>query len=62
MNSVIKSVLPSIESCKEVVSSLAAACQRYIDEHDSYLDKTLADSFLIKKRLIERIERVFDEN
>lgn len=51
-----------IKDCIEALSQVGVAAQKYIDEHDKYLEREsdLKDSTFIKDRIKDKIARVVD--
>lgn len=62
MTEIEKKVTAALQACSEALSELTEKAQAYIEAHDAYLERNTRDSSLIKRRIIERIERVYDED
>lgn len=52
----------SLETCRERLSTMAAAARSYIELHDSYLEATARDAMFIKERMKRKVVRVYDED
>jgi hypothetical protein len=57
---ILNEVSEAISNCESKLSSVGEIAQLYIASHDEYLEKTTRDSSLIKKKIKERIARVYD--
>jgi hypothetical protein len=55
-------VLSLIKKCEDNFRNIGVAAQEYLDVYDDYVENKNADSFSIKKKIKEKIVRVFDEN
>lgn len=62
MTEIEKKVSAALLDCSEALSALTEKAQIYLDAHDAYLERNTRDSSLIKRRIVERIERVYDED
>jgi hypothetical protein len=53
-------ILNAIKDCKENLLKLSSFSKLYIKGHDEYIYKSVRDSSLLKKKIIEKIVGVFD--
>jgi hypothetical protein len=62
MNKLYEDVLAEIKRCEESFARIGTAAQVYIDNHDEYVERVVMDATLIKKKMIEKIVRVINED
>ncbi len=51
-----------IISCNESLSKLASVSRLYVNLHDEYTFKNNKDASLLKKKIIEKVTGVFDND
>jgi hypothetical protein len=61
MSSATEKILELIKICRESFSKIGTASQKYINEHNKYLEENVKDSTFIKEKIKEKIARVVDE-
>jgi pyrimidine deaminase RibD-like protein len=51
-----------INECNESLLKLASVARVYIAQHDEYTFKNIKDASLLKKKIIEKVVGVFDND
>lgn len=55
-------ILKKIETCKNSLQEVAVASQIFIDKHESYLEKNVKDSDIIKKKIKDKVVKIYDKS
>jgi hypothetical protein len=61
MNDPRQKILELIELCRDSFSKIGTFSQRYMSEHNKYLEENTKDSTFIKQKMKEKVAKVVDE-